>query len=439
MPRQPRNSKIDTREARLKLQPSKRAYTHRIVPGLFLGYRKGSSKSAGSWIMKCLIQGTKRYSEKRIGLADDNFDSDDENILSFKEAVSKAQQLASVDEKTPENDNPELSVEQCLDNYLEHYCASREESKTKQMTNKVNRIKRHPMLQGKLVTELRAEDITRWHHSLVKEKLLRGHGRGGKTTAMPVPAKDTPEYSEYLRRRKCTANNVLSTLRAALNHAWRLEQIKSNDAWMRVKPFRGVDQAKIRFLTLDETERLLRACPPTFRNLVQAALETGARYGALTQLTVGDYLPDAKCVHLPGSITKNGKSRSVPLTEKGAVFFDSITAGRRADERIFLKENGKPWVRTEQGPHMRRACKKAGIEPPVAFHILRHTTGSLLAQRGVPLQVIATLLGHSDTRITQKHYAHLCPDYVADVIRENLPDFSVEEPKVVPLSRVRNA
>ena len=28
--------------------------------------------------------------------------------------------------------------------------------------------------------------------------------------------------------------------------------------------------------------------------------------------------------------------------------------------------------------------------------------------------VIAVLLGHSDTRMTEKHYAHLAPSYVAD-------------------------
>jgi intergrase/recombinase len=43
--------------------------------------------------------------------------------------------------------------------------------------------------------------------------------------------------------------------------------------------------------------------------------------------------------------------------------------------------------------------------------------------RGIPLQVIAAVLGHSDTRITHKHYAHLLPSYVADVIQQHLPNF----------------
>jgi len=43
----------------------------------------------------------------------------------------------------------------------------------------------------------------------------------------------------------------------------------------------------------------------------------------------------------------------------------------------------------------------------------------------VPLQVIAEQLGHADTRITQKHYAHLSQSYVADVIRAASPALGI--------------
>ena len=40
----------------------------------------------------------------------------------------------------------------------------------------------------------------------------------------------------------------------------------------RLKKFRAVDSARLRWLTLDETTRLLNACPPDLRALVQAGL-----------------------------------------------------------------------------------------------------------------------------------------------------------------------
>jgi site-specific recombinase XerD len=89
---------------------------------------------------------------------------------------------------------------------------------------------------------------------------------------------------------------------------------------------------------------------------------------------------------------------------------------------MFLRADGDPWAISQQARPIREASERAGIDPPANFHVLRHTVGSSLAMKGVPLQVIAALLGHADTRITKKHYAHLMPSYVADTIRANLPD-----------------
>jgi integrase len=44
------------------------------------------------------------------------------------------------------------------------------------------------------------------------------------------------------------------------------------------------------------------------------------------------------------------------------------------------------------------------------------------------LQVVAANLGHADTRMTEKHYAHLAPNYVAQVIRATMPKLGLVEP-----------
>jgi len=51
----------------------------------------------------------------------------------------------------------------------------------------------------------------------------------------------------------------------------------------------------------------------------------------------------------------------------------------------------------------------------------------MLAMKGVPMPVIAKQLGHADTRMTEKHYAHLLPSYVADTIRQNFPTLGIAE------------
>ncbi len=41
------------------------------------------------------------------------------------------------------------------------------------------------------------------------------------------------------------------------------------------------------------------------------------------------------------------------------------------------------------------------------------------------MRVIADQLGHADTRITERHYAHLGPSYVADVVRAAMPGMGI--------------
>jgi site-specific recombinase XerD len=66
---------------------------------------------------------------------------------------------------------------------------------------------------------------------------------------------------------------------------------------------------------------------------------------------------------------------------------------------------------------------------------LRHSYAATLAQEGIPLQVIAKAIGDVDTRIVERHYAHLASDYVLDALRKGMPEVGVEVSNVVPISR----
>ena len=65
------------------------------------------------------------------------------------------------------------------------------------------------------------------------------------------------------------------------------------------------------------------------------------------------------------------------------------------------------------------------VEPAAGFHDLRRTFGARLALAGVPMAVIAHVLGHADERITQKHSAHLAPSYVVDTVRKHAAGMGV--------------
>jgi len=209
-------------------------------------------------------------------------------------------------------------------------------------------------------------------------------------------------------------------LKAALNLAWREGKAPSDMAWRKVKPFERADAARVRYLSITECKRLLRACQPDFQYWF-APRSRPARYGELCRLKVDDFNADTGTIAVLTS--KAGKPRHVVLTDEGRAFFEQICRGRIDGEPMFLKANGSPWRKSHQLRPMADACRRAKINPPISFHALRHTWASLATMNGVPLLIVAKTLGHSDTRMVEKHYGHLAPSYISDAIRAGAPRF----------------
>jgi integrase len=277
-----------------------------------------------------------------------------------------------------------------------------------------------PSLGELVVAELTAEQLRKWLATMAAAP-AQGRPKAGKPRFRAEPATEAEK-----RARRASANRVLTMLKAALNHAYDEGHVVNRDAWGRkLKPFRNVEVARVRYLTVAQAERLLNACDADFRPLVRAALETGCRYSELTRMQVHDYNPDSNTVTIGKS--KSGKARHVILTPEGADFFRQHCAGHDDTEPIFRRTDGTIWNKSDQARPMRAACTRARITPSVSFHALRHTWASLAAMNKVPLMVVAKNLGHADTRMVEKHYGHLAPSYVADAIRAGAPRFTGAE------------
>lgn len=124
------------------------------------------------------------------------------------------------------------------------------------------------------------------------------------------------------------------------------------------------------------------------------------------------------------------------LTNEGVAFFMQLAAGRTGGELLLRRANGEAWKASHQGRPMADACARAKVKPAISFHGLRHTWASHAVMGGVPLLVVAKNLGHSDTRMVEKHYGHLEPNYIADAIRAGAPKFGFRpDPTVTTLRR----
>ena len=260
------------------------------------------------------------------------------------------------------------------------------------------------------IAKLTKADLAAWHRAIAKEPPRVRTKDGERQRHRAVDMRD----SETIRRRQDSANRILGMFMAALNLAVT-EEKAPDGPWRYVKPFKNVARSRVRYLTVAECKRLLNACTPDFRDLVHALLLTGCRYQEVARLRVEDFNPDAGTLHIRQ--TKTGKPRHVVLTEEGQRFFAQLSAGRRG---LML---GRQWGKSSQAKPMAAACARAGIVPAVGLHQLRHTYASLAVMNGTPLMVVAHALGHSSTRMVERHYGHLSQNYIAEAIRKGAPRF----------------
>jgi integrase len=427
MARTIRNGKLDTRSARSRLTLRREPYWTVVSEGCALGYRRGAK--GGTWIGRFRDE-TGRQHYEALGAADDARDPDGLSVFSFAQAQAKgraffARKAREIAGDAAPSEGP-YRVTDALDDYFKSYA-----KRGKGVSAALSAANLHirPVLGALPVAKLTTKRLRDWHHAIAdKPRQVRG-----KRGELPKDAKQRSAGRDAIRRRRATANRVLTVLKAALNHAWREGVVPSDDPWRRVSPFKGVDAPVIRYLTEEEQRRLVNACSADFREIVRAALLTGCRYGELIALRAADYNADAGMLTVHAS--KAGMARHVVLTDEGCALFTALTAGRKGDAQIFLRSDGKPWGSSHQQRPLGEACARARISPAVSFHILRHSHGSTLAMRGVPMGVIAAQLGHSDTRMTEKHYAHLAPSYVAETIRANFPNLGLAEDAAVTALR----
>jgi integrase len=405
-----RERKLDSPAARAKLKHSGKPYWRAIDTGLHLGYRKGLN--GGKWVLRRYL-GDERYAVETIGAADDHSPADGIEILDFIEAQRKAREVAAL-AKAPATCGP-FTVAAAMDSYFERL----EHEGSKSLVDARGRAALHilPALGDVPVADLTRDTISKW------------------LTGLAGKAQDSQD-GDAVRQHRASANRVLTILRAALNQAFRDGKVASDVPWRTVQPFRNVDAPRLRYFARDEVSRLINAAQGNFRDLVKAALFTGCRYGELGRLRAGDFNPDSGTVFVGQS--KSGKARHAVLTDEGQRFFETLTVGRPGGALMLSHADGSAWGPAHQIRQMAEACRAARIEPAAGFHILRHTAASHLVMSGVPLNVVAHNLGHADTRMTERHYSHLAPSYVAEMIRKFAPTFGTAgDSNIVPIGGVR--
>jgi integrase len=427
MARTQRDSKIDTRTARLRLAPQKEPYWRVMEEGKALGYRRLDGGKPGTWTARLGTKeaGKVRYGYRSLANADDYGDSDGVAVQTFAQAQQTAREwfqeiaLAGWQVIRP------LTVKDAIDLYMADYVA-RSDRATPDTWLTIN-SDILPIFGTRLVKELKAEEITAWRNKLVTRPARRRKSKDGKPplrenvkAAAALAAKRPPvEPSEARRKRQASVNRILTVLKAILNHAFKIRKVESDLAWRTVSPFKNVDQPRIRYLSDDESKRLVAACAPDFREIVIAALLTGADYGELRTARLNGIDTEVRTL----TVSKKRGTHTIALTKEAARHFAILAQGKASNDLLMTQEDGQPWGKSYQVRRMSLACEAASIVPGINYHVLRHTFATRALRKGAPMHYVSHQLGHKNIRTTQKHYAHVIPSDAAEAIEKAMGDF----------------
>lgn len=207
-------------------------------------------------------------------------------------------------------------MREAAERYVEALKLRKGGAAAKDATGRINRAIL-PKLGDRLLDRLTTADIEQWHHALVPA------GKG----------------EDESRQGKESANRNLITLKALLNNAWRTGLVGSNAPWRKARAFSKTTRARDVFLTPEQRRRLLEHCAGGFKDLVQGALLTGARYGELRELLVSDFDPGRKVLSI-----RHGKTgaRAVPLSDAARALLARLSRSKLPGAFLFTKDDGEP-------------------------------------------------------------------------------------------------
>ena len=243
----------------------------------------------------------------------------------------------------------------------------------------------------------------------LRDRLVQGRllpAFGGLRLDRVTPMMIHRWFDDCSRTAPGTANLSLHTLRHILKHAVVCGHVPSNPARrIKLNPGRKIT----RFLSREELDRLHTVLDRHERSastresqrpqidIIRLLLLTGCRKGEIVRLRRDEVA--GTCLRLrdsktgPRTVFLNGEAQAIierRLTGGTDFLFPSPKGGNRP-----IDDNLPIWYRLR---------KEAGLDD-VRLHDLRHTYASHAVMQGMPLPVVAKLLGHAQTTMTLR-YAH---------------------------------
>jgi site-specific recombinase XerD len=167
---------------------------------------------------------------------------------------------------------------------------------------------------------------------------------------------------------------------------------------------------EVAVLNRDQEADLLKATERDDRIVVRLFLESGMRFSEGLELRWSQVDRAGGAILIDKS--KTGKARSIPLNARLTAVLDDATRHVRSDF-VLCDREGKPLDRFVLARRVESALERADVAKVkgTGFNLFRHTFGSRLAEQGVSMATIATIMGNSEA-VCMRHYVRFSPAHL---------------------------
>ena len=297
---------------------------------------------------------------------------------SFRTKAAAAQWVLSIEYEMDQglfmsrNEAESTTVAELLNRYLQEYTPHKRSAGSEAC--RIRALLRHPLAK-RFIGSVRGVDIARYRDERLK-KITPGSLRRELTILSQLFEVSRKEWGIYV-------HNPVRDIKLPAENSARDRRLQDGPD--------GSDSEEIRLFAA------CRKCRnPYLLPIVRLAVETAMRQSELVGMHWQHIDLKRRTIFLPH--TKNGHSRTVPLSTVALAVLTALPRGIRGD--VF------PGVTTEAiKKAFIRATRRAGIEN-LHFHDLRHEATTRLFERGLNIMEVSSITGHKDLRMLRR-YTHL--------------------------------
>lgn len=381
-----------TVDARSKLKPRHAPYWVRSTAGCYVGFRRLTSGSVGTWLARYRDPETGKQSKHSLGEFEhlpphQRYDAAKDAAEAWFKHMGKGGTSVTV------------TVKQACATYVQNLRQHGREKAADDASARFRRWVDHDKLGAVALRDLKPTHLAAWRAAL--------------TGTLAIPQDKSKPATKP--RSPSTINRDMTSLRAALNLALENRDVTSSDAWSsKLKPIKNADGR--RDCCLDATQRraLIAKATPDLANLLRALSLVPLRPGAMAALLVTHF--DTRLGVLTIGKDKHGQDRKITLPPATATFFAEQCKDKLPTAPLLARADGSAWNKDAWKYPIKDAVAAAELPANVTAYALRHSViTDLIALHKLDTLTVAQLSGTSLAMI-ERHYGHLLREHAAKAL-----------------------